>query len=73
MNFDISTLGSALLAAVLWLALTKIKKLRKALEIPQSDPPPRCLRCEFYRAVKAEFKHERDEITQTHKSDVESV
>ena len=66
MSFEPSDILSAFIAAIFWLALTKIKQLRRSLSDLQtvtSDPPPACLRCEFYRAVKEEFKHERSEIT----------
>ena len=66
MNFELSDLLSAFIAAVFWLALTKIKQLRRSLSDLQtntSDPPPACLRCEFYKAAKEEFKHGRAEIT----------
>lgn len=60
-GFHIDYLVYALLAAVLSLASLKIKQLRRQIERDlNSDPPPRCLNCEFYQAAKAEFKHERE-------------
>jgi hypothetical protein len=64
-EFNISYILSAFFASVLWVALQKIKKLRRQIDTPQSDPPPACLRCEFYRAVKSEFQHDRNEIQKT--------
>lgn len=60
-DFNIDYLIYGLLAAVLSLASLKIKQLRRQIERDMSsDPPPRCMNCEFYKAAKAEFKHERE-------------
>lgn len=64
MNFDFTTILSAFFAAVLGLALAKIKQLKKTIDRQNSDPPPACLKCEFFQAVKTEFIHERKDLSQ---------
>jgi hypothetical protein len=56
-DFNLQSIMNSIIAAILYVALNKIRTLSKALKKSESDPPPACIECKLYREhMKEELK-----------------